>query len=562
MIVVLIGLGCRSWRSCPSATLRRLAEIVPSRSGPSRLQFINRQRATPGSIQRTRMTLLSRHNGILLHPTSLPGPHGSGDLGPAAYHFVDWLVGAGQSLWQVLPLGSVGPGNSPYISPSAFAGNELLIDLGQLRDAGWLSDTDLGSVPTFAEQRVDYDTVRGFRIGHLRRAAKRFFSRRNASDRAAFDAFCTDAHAWLDDYALFMAIDLAHGGNGRVWQDWPAPLALRKRDALREAAQRHAEEINFWKFCQWRFHAQWAALKGYANSRRVDIVGDLPIFVAAHSADVWSNPGLFDLDRHGRPRVVAGVPPDYFSVTGQRWGNPLYRWSAHAAEDYRWWVERMRQTMKLCDVVRIDHFRGFESFWEIPADAATAVDGSWQPGPGKAVFNALSRELGDAQGRLRIIAEDLGIITPEVNALRQAIGLPGMRILQFAFDGDARNPYLPHNYDPDTVVYTGTHDNDTTRGWWKSLNPPEQGYVRAFLGLGDEVDDEIHWHLIRLACASVAALCVIPMQDVLGLDSTHRMNEPGRSSGSWEWRFDWQQVDASHARRLAEMARLYGRQQS
>jgi 4-alpha-glucanotransferase len=505
------------------------------------------------------MKSLPRHNGILLHPTSLPGPHGSGDLGPAAYHFVDWLVGAGQSLWQVLPLGSVGPGNSPYISPSAFAGSELLIDLGQLRDAGWLSDADLKSVPAFPANRVDYDAVRRFRMTHLRRAAKRFFGAKKVPQRSAFEAFCANAHAWLDDYALFMALDMTHGGDGRMWQDWPAELAHRQPDALREARDRQGEEISFWKFCQWRFHEQWAALKHYANARHIEIVGDLPIFVAAHSADVWSNPKLFDLDPHGRPRVVAGVPPDYFSATGQRWGNPLYRWPAHAAESYRWWVERMRQTMKLCDVVRIDHFRGFESFWEIPAEAETAIDGQWRPGPGEAVFDAMRRELGDAQGRLRIIAEDLGIITPEVNALRQAIGLPGMRILQFAFDGDAKNPYLPHNYDANTVVYTGTHDNDTTRGWWESLANPERDYVRAYLGVDEAVDEDLPWRLIRLACASVASLCVIPMQDVLGLDASHRMNEPSRSEGSWEWRFSWQQVDAGHARQLAEMARLYGR---
>ena len=505
------------------------------------------------------MTSNLRRGGILLHPTSLPGPHGSGDLGPAAYHFVDWLVAAGQSCWQVLPLGSAGPGNSPYISPSAFAGNELLIDLRQLRDAGWLSDADLASVPVFPESQVDYGAVRRFRVAHLRRAAKRFFGRKHAAERTAFEAFCTDEHAWLDDYALFMALDIAHGGDGRMWQDWPAALAHRQPAALREAQARHAEEIRFWQFCQWRFYQQWAALKAYAHSRSIEIVGDLPIFVAAHSADVWSNPGLFELDEQGRPRVVAGVPPDYFSATGQRWGNPLYRWSAHAAEGYRWWVERMRQTMRLCDIVRIDHFRGFESFWEIPAESATAVDGQWRPGPGKDVFTAMRRELGDAQGRLRIIAEDLGIITPEVDALRQSIGLPGMRILQFAFDGDARNPYLPHNYDANTVVYTGTHDNDTSRGWWDSLGRPEQEYVRSYLGIGEEAGVEVHWHLIRLACSSVASLCVIPMQDVLGLDSAHRMNEPSRSEGSWEWRFTWQQVEAEHAGRLAALARLYGR---
>jgi len=505
------------------------------------------------------MNSLPRHSGILLHPSSLPGPHGSGDLGPAAYHFIDWLAGAGQSLWQVLPLGSVGPGNSPYISPSAFAGSELLIDLAQLRDAGWLTEAELKAVPAFPAARVDYDAVRRFRMAHLRRAAKRFLGRKNAPERSVFDAFCSSARAWLDDYAVFMALDRAHGGDGRMWQDWPAPLAQRQADALRAAQREHADEISFWKFCQWRFAEQWGALRKYAQAHHIDIVGDLPIFVAAHSADVWSHRELFDLDADGRPRVVAGVPPDYFSATGQRWGNPLYRWSAHAAEGYRWWVERMRQTMQLCDIVRIDHFRGFESFWEIPADAETAITGQWRPGPGEAVFAAMRRELGDAQGRLRIIAEDLGIITPEVNALRQAIGLPGMRILQFAFDRDAKNPYLPHNYDSNTVVYTGTHDNDTTRGWWESLSHPEQDYVRTYLGVDDEAGEEMHWRLIRLACSSVAALCVIPLQDVLGLDSTHRMNEPSHGEGSWEWRFNWQQVDPSHARRLAELARLYGR---
>ncbi|HQC81113.1 MAG TPA: 4-alpha-glucanotransferase, partial [Accumulibacter sp.] len=360
------------------------------------------------------MSSLPRQGGILLHPTSLPGPHGTGDLGAAAYHFVDWLVAAGQSLWQVLPLSRVGPGNSPYVSPSAFAGNELLIDLCKLRDAGWLSDDDLAAPPSFPSERVDYGAVRAFKEPLLRRAAARFFAGPGKTD-SAFAAFCADASAWLDDYALFMALDVAHGADGALWQDWPAPLARRKASALRAAVNRHAAEVNFWKFCQWCFFEQWRALKSYANSRRIEIVGDLPIFVAGHSADVWSHPELFDLDKDGRQKTVAGVPPDYFSASGQRWGNPLYRWSAHADNAYRWWVERMRQTMTLCDIVRIDHFRGFEAFWEIPASAETAIDGQWRSGPGEAVFNAMRRELGDAQGRLRIIAEDLGIITAEVN---------------------------------------------------------------------------------------------------------------------------------------------------
>ncbi|HPP46718.1 MAG TPA: 4-alpha-glucanotransferase, partial [Accumulibacter sp.] len=421
---------------------------------------------------------LTRRSGILLHTTSLPGPHGCGDLGESAYHFVDWLVAAAQSLWQILPLGRVGPGNSPYVSPSAFAGNELLIDLRELQRSGWLDAADLAKLPVTPPGRVDYAAVRQGKEKLLRQAARRFFAGEAGSPaHQAYLAFCSANSSWLADYALFMALDAEFAPTGKLWQDWPAPLAKRQVSALRRAESTHADEIAFWKFAQWCFFRQWQAVKDYANARQIEIIGDLPIFVAGHSADVWSNPGLFDLDDQGRQNTVAGVPPDYFSATGQRWGNPLYRWSAHAAEGYRWWVERMRQTMKLCDIVRIDHFRGFEAFWEIPAAAATAIDGVWRPGPGIAVFDAMRRELGDAQGRLSIIAEDLGIITPEVNALRASIGLPGMRILQFAFDSDARNLYLPHNYEVNTVVYTGTHDNDTTYGWWQSLDPQQQAHI-------------------------------------------------------------------------------------
>lgn len=504
---------------------------------------------------------LARRSGILLHPTSLPGPHGCGDLGESAYHFVDWLVTAGQTLWQVLPLGRVGPGNSPYVSPSAFAGNELLIDLRQLQRAGWLAEVDLTNLPAFPNRRVDYGAVRQLKEKLLRLAAKRFFAgvASDASHRA-FLAFCTDNSAWLDDYALFMALDVEYAAKGKLWQDWPTPLARRQVPALRLAERKHADEIAFWKFVQWCFSQQWQAVKDYANSRHIEIIGDLPIFVAGHSADVWSNPELFDLDEQGQQNTVAGVPPDYFSATGQRWGNPLYRWSAHAAEGYRWWVERMRQTMKLCDIVRIDHFRGFEAFWEIPASAATAIDGVWRPGPGIAVFDAMRHELSEAQGEPRIIAEDLGIITPEVNALRESIGLPGMRILQFAFDSDAQNLYLPHNYEANTVVYTGTHDNDTTCGWWQHLAPYQQSRIANYLGIGKKEPADMPWPLIRAAYASVAAWCVIPLQDVLSLDSSQRMNQPSAPEGSWEWRFDWSQVNSHHAERLNEFSWLYGRQ--
>lgn len=501
-----------------------------------------------------------RHSGILLHPTSLPGPLGSGDMGSSAFHFVDWLVAGNQTLWQVLPLGGIGPGNSPYMSPSAFAGNELLIDLEQLRDAGWLTDADVAPSPLFRESRVDYPAVKVFRMARLRLAAERFFSDARQDARKEFSAFCSQTRDWLDDYALFMALDKNHGGHGKVWQDWPAPLAQRKAKALCESMDLFAEECNFWRFCQWCFFSQWAKLKNYANKRGVEIVGDMPIFVSPHSADVWANQDLFDLDKTGHARVIAGVPPDYFSETGQRWGNPLYNWAEHEKTGYRWWIERMRATLTVCDIVRIDHFRGFESYWEIPADCETAVKGHWRSGPGVRLFDALkeasSHHQHEKSGALRIIAEDLGIITPEVRALRESLGLPGMRILQFAFDGHSDNLYLPHNFEANTVVYTGTHDNDTTLGWWNSLAEHEQDYVRRYLGISGE---SIHWALIRVASASVAALSIIPMQDILGLDSTHRMNQPGLGEGFWEWRFNWTQVAQWHADLLAELTQLHGR---
>lgn len=509
-----------------------------------------------------------RHSGILLHPTSLPGPHGAGDFGESARHFIDWLAAGAQTLWQILPLGGIGPGNSPYMSPSAFAGNELLIDLMQLRRSGWLRAEEIAPESTLCEERIDYPAVIAYRMARLRRAAGRFFSEttrdgQESDERRDFAAFCAQAREWLDDYALFMALDQRHGGVGRVWQDWPSALALREPDALHEAARALADECDFWKFCQWRFDRQWRDIKRYANERGIRIVGDMPIFVSAHSADVWAHQALFDLAADGRPRVIAGVPPDYFSATGQRWGNPLYRWNLHAQNGYRWWIARIRRTLSLCDSVRIDHFRGFESYWEIPADAETAIHGHWQPGPGIALFDAM-REAGlfdDAEtpphhGAPRIIAEDLGVLTPEVVALRRAVGLPGMRILQFAFDGQSDNLYLPHNFTPDSVVYSGTHDNDTSIGWWNTLDAHQQDYVRRYL---DTDGSAIHWALIRAASASVAATSIIPMQDVLGLDARHRMNQPGQSQGNWEWRFRWQQVEPWHAARLAELARLHGR---
>jgi 4-alpha-glucanotransferase len=491
----------------------------------------------------------ARTSGVLLHPTSLPGPHGSGDFGAAAHHFVDWLVAAGQKLWQILPLGGIGPGNSPYMSPSAFAGNALLIDLADLRTRGWLHD-DEALPPHFDARRVAYADVVPWRLSRLERAAERFAAGGSRAGHAACDDFCARHAGWLDDYALFMALADHHAG--RPWCDWDAPLARREPAALRHAAQRLAPRIAFHKFCQWRFHEQWLTLRRQANARGVHIVGDAPIYVAWHSAEVWARQELFDLDAKGRPRVVAGVPPDYFSATGQRWGNPLYRWARHADDCYAWWVARIRHLLELVDIVRIDHFRGFAGYWEIPAAAETAVDGRWLPGPGAPLFKAIARALGP----IPVIAEDLGVITPDVEALRKKFGLPGMCVLQFAFGDDSGNRYLPHYHQPDSVIYTGTHDNDTSVGWWKTASDKERAQLRAYL---DTDGAEIHWDLIRAACASVADTAIYPLQDVLGLGSEHRMNLPGHAEGHWAWRFEWSQVQPQHAERLAALARIYGR---
>ena len=491
-----------------------------------------------------------RASGVLLHPTSLPGPHGSGDLGREARHFVDWLVSGGQRLWQVLPLNGIGPGNSPYMSNSAFAGNPLLVDLHELHEQGWLEAADLEPVPGLDDERVDYAVVHPYRMERLARAAAAFAAAGTAAQREDFERFCAEQAGWLEDYALFMSLCEAHGWSD--WCDWEPGLARREEQALAAARTRHAARVQFWRFCQWRFFRQWAALRGYAHARGVSLIGDAPIFIAYLSAEVWAHQGLFDLDEAGRPRVVAGVPPDFFSATGQRWGNPLYRWDAHAADGYAWWVQRMRHTLEQVDIVRIDHFRGFAGYWEIPAQEPTAVHGRWVPGPGEALFKAIARALGPVP----VIAEDLGVITPDVEALRRKFAFPGMRILQFAFTDDAANRFLPHNHEPDTVVYSGTHDNDTTAGWWSSATDHERHFARGYLATDGH---DMPWSLIRAAMASVADTAVVPMQDVLALPGDCRMNFPGQESGWWRWRFRWAEVQPWHAGRLAELCRLYAR---
>ncbi|HMO44605.1 MAG TPA: 4-alpha-glucanotransferase [Rubrivivax sp.] len=492
-----------------------------------------------------------RASGVLLHPTSLPGPHGSGDCGPAAYHFVDWLVSAGQSLWQILPLTAIGAGNSPYSGSSAFAGNALLIDLAELQQQGWLDAGELEPVDGLRHERVDYAAVRPYRMQRLERAAQRFFAL-PASDarRGDFDAFRERHAGWLADYGLFMALDELHPRSG--WCGWPAALARREPAALAQAAQTHAARIGFWCFVQWCFYRQWLRLRDYANQRGVQIVGDLPIFIAHHSAEVWAHQSLFELGPDGMPTVVAGVPPDFFSATGQRWGNPLYRWPVHARSGYAWWVQRMRLAFELVDIVRIDHFRGFAGYWEIPASEATAVHGRWRDGPGAALFKAINAALGP----MPIIAEDLGLITPDVAALRRRFSFPGMRILQFAFGGEASNTFLPHHHECDSVVYPGTHDNDTSVGWWAAAGEHEREFARAYLDTGGA---DIAWTLIRAACASVADTAIYAMQDVLALPTEARMNFPGQANGWWQWRMHWSQVHDWHAQRLHELCRLYGR---
>ncbi len=491
--------------------------------------------------------LAQRRAGVVLHPTSLPGPHGSGDLGPNAYYFVDWLHSAGQTLWQTLPLGPVGPGNSPYMGSSAFAGNPMLVALEPLVASGWLArDHAPGD---FDELRVDFARVLPWRLARLREAFAGFTACANAQERQALAAWAAAQRHWLDDYALFMVLDQVHAP--ALWPQWPRSLAQRDVGALAEAANRYAHEIAFWTFVQWQFDVQWRALKAYAHGKGVHLVGDLPIFVAHHSADCWARPALYWLDAQGQPSGVAGVPPDFFSATGQRWGNPLYNWDAMHRDGYVWWLARVKRQLDLADIIRIDHFRGFVDYWEIPADEPTAIHGHWRAGPGAALFATLS----DVLGPLPVIAEDLGIITPAVTALREQLGLPGMRVLEFAFSGDASHPFLPHNYAPDTVVYTGTHDNDTVVGWWANASDHERALARQYLGA--EVG-EVHWALIRAAWMSVARLALCQFQDVLGLDGAHRLNTPG-SMGCWTWRFSWDWVGPQAGERLLRLSALAGR---
>ena len=492
-----------------------------------------------------------RESGILLHATSLPDP-GVGGLGDEALRFIDWLRAAGQLLWQVLPLVPVGEGGSPYNGLSAMAGNPLLLSPARLVEEGLLEDDEVPCPPGLPEAGVDFAEVARWKERLLRRAYGAYRAGWAPALRRDFAAHRERHAAWLDDYALFRALREQHGGAS--WTEWDPALRRRDPAALARAAGELDEEVERHAFGQFLFDRQWLAVRAHAGAAGIRIVGDVPIFVAHDSADVWAHPELFQLDREGRPTTVSGVPPDYFSATGQRWGNPLYRWDAMEADGYRWWTERFRRTLEMVDVVRIDHFRGFESYWSIPASEETALNGRWEPGPGVRLFAAVERELGP----LPLIAEDLGIITPEVDTLREELGLPGMRVLQFAFAGsDPQNPHLPANYPRLAVAYTGTHDNDTAAGWYGAATDEEragvEGLAASFPG------EEMHWRMIELVLRSEAAVAVIPLQDVLGLGSEARMNTPGTVDGNWAWRFRPGDLTPELAARLLEVTRATGR---
>lgn len=504
---------------------------------------------------------LDRISGLLLHLTSLPGPYGIGDLGPEAYRFVDFLERADQYVWQVLPLVPLGYGYSPYSSPSTFAGNPLLISPHRLRESGLLTEEDLTDPPSFPEEEIRYERVVPYRHRLLERAYERFEAGQGAIDHAGFEAFRRAEEHWLPDYALFQTLKQAH--EGAPWTKWPPALRRRDPDALTRARERRADTVRMRAFWQYLFHRHWQSLRAYCHERGVRIFGDVPIYVAHDSADVWARQDLFHLDEEGRAEAVAGVPPDYFSETGQRWGNPLYRWDRMAETDYAWWIRRFGRTLDMVDVVRVDHFRGFESYWEIPAEAETAVEGRWVEGPGARLFETLRAELGG----LPVVAEDLGLITPEVTELMEEIGLPGMAVVQFGFADGPGSTHMPHHFPPEKVAYTGTHDNETIAGWWSSLSdhehaddgPGTRAYVRRYLDLSEQEERHLHRRMIRLVMSSSARWSIFPVQDVLGLGSGARMNTPGNEGGNWRWRLRVGELEPGHADRLSAWTELFDR---
>jgi 4-alpha-glucanotransferase len=494
---------------------------------------------------------VDRSAGILLHPTSLPSPHGIGDIGPGADDYIRWLAAAGAGWWQILPLCPPGPGFSPYSATSTFAGNPFLVSPELLVEDGLLTAGDIQSPPVFPEGSLDVGAAVGWKTTILRRAWDRF--RRGSADhlREAWEEFGDDDGWWLADFGLFAALKDRH--DGAAWVDWPRALARREPEAVAEAAKALEDEIAFHQFCQFLFFRQWSRLKAVAGEHGVSILGDLPIFVALDSADVWAHPELFLLDEERRPTVVAGVPPDYFSETGQLWGNPLYDWERHHNDGYSWWIARTRHVLKMVDAVRLDHFRGFAAFWEVPAGETTAINGRWVPGPGRQLFDALEGAIGS----LPLVAEDLGEITPDVIDLKKGLGLPGMAILHFAFSPEPRSSFIPYRLERDVIVYTGTHDNNTTAGWYEEdASPEERDLIRRYT---QSDGSEIHWSLITEALASVADVAIVPHQDLFGLGSEARMNTPGLAEGNWTFRLTGSMLDPGVAARFRNLIETYGR---
>jgi 4-alpha-glucanotransferase len=497
--------------------------------------------------------MTERIAGILLHPTSLPGKFGIGDLGDEAFNFINFMEASGQKLWQIFPLGPTGYGDSPYQTFSAFAGNPLLISPSLLLKEGFLTDEDLNDIPDFNPHHIDYGRVINYKYSILKKAYDNFKKINNKKIISDFLLFNKDNNDWLDDYALFMAAKEDHGGI--VWSQWSKDIAFRNEAKLEEWRIKLADDINFRKFIQWNFFKQWKAVKKYANDKGIRIIGDIPIFIAYDSVDLWANKHLFSVDENGKLRFVAGVPPDYFSETGQLWGNPLYKWDEMKKDDYEWWRKRISSMLEMVDMIRIDHFRGFDAYWEIPGNAKTAVKGRWVKGPGEKFFNTIIQYLGNVP----IIAEDLGVITKSVEKLRDSFNFPGIKILQFAFGTGMENKFLPHNHIKNCIVHTGSHDNDTTRAYFEKAKsdgsdifPFTQKYLNYY---GDDICNA----LIKAAYASVANIVVIPMQDILCLGSEARMNFPGTLGGNWNWRFTWDMIPHDLAAYYKEMTLLYDR---
>ncbi|MFB8794536.1 MAG: 4-alpha-glucanotransferase [Microcoleus sp.] len=496
--------------------------------------------------------LFPRSSGILLHPTSFPSRFGVGDMGIEAYRFIDFLVESDQQYWQILPLGPTGYGNSPYSCYSAMAGNPLLISPELLRDEQLLADEDLANLPEFPLDTVEFERAIALKFPLLKKACENFKAKASPIQQKEFSAFCNSKHTWLEDYALFMALKDCFGGVS--WNNWEPDIAHRKPESLEKWRQQLNAEIYYYKYVQFEFFRQWTELKRYANLRDIKIIGDIPIYVAHDSADVWSHPETFCLDEEtGEAALMAGVPPDYFSNTGQLWGNPVYNWEKLEANNFQWWVQRFEAIFDYVDVTRIDHFRGFDAYWAVERGQENAIEGEWIKAPGTALFEVINEKLGD----LPIIAEDLGVITPEVEALRDRFEFPGMKILQFAFGAGPGDPFLPFNYVRNCVVYTGTHDNDTTIGWFNQLQHYERDEVLRYLGCIDP--QGIHWSLIRMAWSSIANLAVVPFQDLLGLGTDARMNFPGKAEGNWGWRYRPEALNWDVRDRLKTITYICGR---